>query len=529
MRIKKPFTWACLSISSLNAFAASDSRPNIVFCIADDASYHHFSANGCTWNHTPNYDRIAREGIRFTNCYTPNAKSAPSRACILTGRNSWQLKEAGNHIANFPADIKVFTESLRNVGYAVAYTGKGWSPGNPGTKDGKRRELTGTPYQEHTRTPLTPAMNKCDYAANFAQFVKERDTDQPFFFWFGSTEPHRRYTFQSGIKQGGKSTEMIDRVPAFWPDNETVRTDMLDYGYEVEAYDKQLGEIIAVLEENGLMENTLFVITSDNGMPFPRSKANQYEYSHHMPLAIRWTEGIKGSSRVANDFVSFIDLAPTFLEAAGANQATSGMLPITGKSLSDIFNRTDDRFVEPDREQIILGRERDDYGRPLNQGYPIRAIIHDGFLYIHNLKPDRMPAGNAETGYLDVDASPTKTTLLTMGRNGETTLFNLSFAQRPAEELYDLRNDLDCMQNLAQDPNHQGRMADLKQRLHKRLVEQQDPRLMGEGDAFDNYRFDTEDKWNFYERVVSGELKEPWKQTRWVNPTDYEQYKAPKK
>ena len=140
-----------------------------------------------------------------------------------------------------------------------------------------------------------------------------------------------------------------------------------------------------------------------------------------------------------------------------------------------------------------------------------------------------MPAGNPETGYLDVDASPTKTTLLTMGRNGEKHLFNYSFAKRPAEELYDLRNDLDCMQNLAQDQNQQGRMADLKKRLHKRLIEQQDPRLLGEGDVFDNYRYDTENKWNFYERVVSGELKEPWKQTGWVNPTDYEQYKAPQK
>ena len=167
----------------IEASTVADSRPNIVFCIADDASYHHFSGNGCTWVNTPAFDKIGKEGIRFTNCYTPNAKSAPSRACILTGRNSWQLREAGNHITNFPSDIKVFTEVLSEVGYDVAYTGKGWAPGNPGMKNGVKRELTGTPYQKHRRTPPTSAMGTCDYATNFADFLKNKSENKPFFFW----------------------------------------------------------------------------------------------------------------------------------------------------------------------------------------------------------------------------------------------------------------------------------------------------------------------------------------------------------
>ena len=509
-------------------FAATDSRPNIVFCIADDASYHHFSGNGCTWVNTPTFDKIGEEGIRFTNCYTPNAKSAPSRACILTGRNSWQLREAGNHITNFPADIKVFTEVLAEAGYDVAYTGKGWAPGNPGMKNGVKRNLIGTPYLKHRRTPPTSAMGVCDYAANFADFLKNKSADKPFFFWFGSVEPHRGYEYGSGIKKGHKNTNMIEKVPSFWPDNDTVRTDMLDYAYEIEYYDKQLEEIMRELEQNDLLNNTIVVVTSDNGMPFPRSKANQYEYSHHMPLVIRWPKGIKGKGRVVNDYVSFIDLAPTFLEVARVDLQTSGMLSFAGKSLFPIFDRSDDRFVEEGRDNVLLGRERDDYGRPKNQGYPIRAIIRDGYLYIWNLKPNLLPAGNPETGYLDVDGSPTKSYILNMNRKGDPTYYKYSFSARPEEELYNLRKDLDCIEDLAGEQRYQKLKKKLRKRLEQRLLEQQDPRLLGTGDAFDNYHYDTENKWNFWERVISGEIKEPWIQTGWVTPMDYEQYKKVK-
>src|SRR5450759_4474788 len=127
---------------------SSSKRPNIIFCIADDASYQHFSAYGCKWISTPGFDRVAKNGIIFTNAYTPNAKSAPSRACILTGRNSWQLEEAGNHISNFPAKFKTFMEALRGNGYFVGYTAKGWEPGNPGVIDGKARELTGIGFNK---------------------------------------------------------------------------------------------------------------------------------------------------------------------------------------------------------------------------------------------------------------------------------------------------------------------------------------------------------------------------------------------
>jgi len=131
------------------------SHPNILFAIADDASYPHMSAYGCAWVKTPAFDRVSREGLLFNNAYTPNAKCAPSRACILTGRNSWQLEEAANHVPFFPVKFNTYAEVLKQNGYHVGYTAKGWAPGVANNADGSPRELTGKAYNSYTTTPPT--------------------------------------------------------------------------------------------------------------------------------------------------------------------------------------------------------------------------------------------------------------------------------------------------------------------------------------------------------------------------------------
>ena len=128
-------------------------------------------AYDCPRVNTPASDRVAREGVLFTNAYTPNAKCAPSWACILTGRNSWQLKDAANHQAYFPAEFKTFMETLRDYGYNTGHTGKGWAPGDPGTVNGEPRELTCQSYDEYNLEPPTECMSENDYAANFAVFL----------------------------------------------------------------------------------------------------------------------------------------------------------------------------------------------------------------------------------------------------------------------------------------------------------------------------------------------------------------------
>jgi arylsulfatase A-like enzyme len=467
-------------------------RPNILFCIADDASWPHFGAYGCRWVKTPAIDRLAQAGLLFENAYTPTAKCAPSRSAILTGRNPWQLEEAANHMCDFPAKFPTFAEALDNHGYVVGQTGKGWGPGVSQTADGRPRNLLVRTYR-----PDRPK----DYASAFRKFLAERPRDKPFFFWFGSTEPHRAYEQGSGMAQGGKKLADIDHVPTFWPDNDTVRGDMLDYALEIEQFDAQVNAVLEALEQAGELENTLIVVTSDNGMPFPRSKGHTYDISNHMPMVMTWPHGIKNPGRAVTDLVSFIDLAPTFLELAGVDARQVGMAPPSGHSLTDILRDLPQRT----HTSVLVGRERNDWGRPQLQGYPVRGLIQDGFLYLINFEPERWPGCDPEADYPDTDPSPTKT-LVAGGRDHPTlhAYWTLCFGKRPAEELYNLAQDRDCVKNLVSDVASADRKKGMRQRLLDLLKAQQDPRVVpGErGVPFDQYLPTRQDWIGKYEREV---------------------------
>ncbi|MEQ8548698.1 MAG: sulfatase [Cyclobacteriaceae bacterium] len=455
------------------------------------------------------------------NAYTPNAKCAPSRANILTGRNSWQLEEAGNHVSNFPAKFKTFPEVLRENGYLTARTGKGYAPGNPGMVDSKRRQLIGFPVKRRQTDPWANGMSNTDYSTEFEYFLEHKEEDQPWFFWYGAYEPHRKYEYGSG-RANGKQLEDIDRVPGFWPDTDTVRNDLLDYALEIEYADWHLGQMIESLEKRGLMKNTIIIMTSDHGMPFPRGKAQEYEYSNKVPLAIRWPEGIKNPGRTVKDMVSFIDFASTFLELAGISFEQSQMRSSPGKSLVDIFFSEKDGQVNPERDVVLIGRERHDYGRPENQGFPIRGIVSDDYLYLYNYDTALWPAGNPEVGYLDCDASPTKTQILNMRRAGEDEYYwQLSFGKRSSnEEFFNVTNDPDCIKNLAQEQNLSNLKSSMKSHMETMLKQQGDPRMFGNGDIFNQYGFYKEKGWNYYERYMKGEFT--IKDTPWVSPTDAE-------
>lgn len=497
---------------------AAVKRPNILFVLADDWGCGDAGAYGRTWIHTPAFDRVAREGLLFENAYTPNAKCAPSRACMLTGRNPWQLKEAGNHGGFFPLEFRAYTEALEQGGYFVGMTGKGWAPGIAVDANGATRPLTGRTFNQRTASPPTLCIDLNDYAANFHDFLETAPPEKSWCFWFGCREPHRPYDYGSGVAKGGKQLGDIERIPPYWPDTPTVRHDLLDYAMAVEHFDRHLGRILVELESRGQLDDTLVVVTSDNGMPFPRVKGNLYEAATHLPFAVRWKNGIRQPGRLVRDYVSFIDLAPTFLEVAGVPQAESGMAPITGRSLTDVFNSEPYAAIIPERDHLLLGQERHDVGRPHDQGYPIRSIIKDGWLYSRNFEPDRWPACNPETGYLNTDGSPTKTEILNANRaKSNDPHWLLCFGKRPAEELFDLKNDPDCMTNLAAAPAQQTRRSTLEAQLLSELREQGDPRVLGHGDVFDRYPYAGKER-GLYDRYLNGEKLD----TGWINPTDAE-------
>ena len=508
----------CGSLSSMVRAADSD-RPNILFCIADDASFPHMGAYGCSWVKTPAFDRVAANGLLFTNAYTPNAKCAPSRACILTGRNSWQLKEACNHIPFFPAEFASYPEVLARNGYSVGKTGKGWAPGVAKDAEGKNRKMTGQGFDAVRTKPPAKFISGIDYAGNFEQFLKASRDDQPWCFWYGGFEPHRAYEFGAGIRNAGKKLGDVDKVFDFWPDSETVRTDMLDYAYEIEHFDSHLARMLAQIEQRGELDNTIVVVTADNGMPFPRIKGQEYELSNHLPLAIMWPDGISKPGRVIEDYVSFIDFAPTFLEIAGVKASDSGMAPISGRSLVEIFNSTASGQVIAERDHVLIGKERHDIGRPDDHGYPIRGIVKDGKLLLINYEPSRWPAGNPETGYLNCDGSPTKTLLLQSRlKEGSHHYWQWSFGKRPGVELFDIATDPECMHNLAENSEFSKLRVSLEKLMLEELREQKDPRTLGNGEIFENYKYANPGTEDFYNRYMAGEKLN----TGWVSPGDFE-------
>jgi arylsulfatase A-like enzyme len=360
-------------------------------------------------------------------------------------------------------------------------------------------------------------MSPLDYPNNFRAFLDEKEKDKPFVFWFGAAEPHREYEYGSGVKTG-KNIASIDKVYDFWPDNDTVRNDMLDYALEIEYFDTQLGKMLNVLEEKNMLSNTLIIVTSDNGMPFPRIKGQNYELSNHMPVVMMWKDGIKNPGRVIDDYVSFIDFVPTILEVSGSRRDTSVYNRPQGRSLVNIFSSVKSGNVDPSRNFVLLGQERHDVGRPNEVGYPIRTIIKNGMMYIHNFEPSRWPAGNPETGYLNTDGGPTKTVILNANRKNplKEKSWLLGFGKRGGEELYNVDTDPQCLVNLVKDKRYAARAKDLQTQLFNELRKQGDPRMSGKGYLFDAYPPSV--GLNFYNSFLNGEAPK----NNWVNDSDYE-------
>ncbi|MEM7147023.1 MAG: sulfatase [Verrucomicrobiota bacterium] len=481
-----------LASSFLLLASSAAERPNILFIIADDASRDSFGAYGTTYVETPSFDRIANEGVLFTNAYNCNPKCAPARACLVTGRYSWQLEEACNH-QPFLSDKWVFYPYLlkEQAGYEIGYTGKGWGPGvwqgivQGGTSENDNP--AGHPWQElKLERPYEGISNK-DYAGNFEAFLDARDDSKPFCFWLGTQEPHRKYELDSWKKDGRNLDDVT--VPDYYPDNETIRGDLADYAIEVEWFDTHIGRALDHLAFRGLLDNTLIIATSDHGMPFPRVKGQIYDDGFHIPFAVRWGDKVK-AGREVTDFITFPDLAPTLMDVAGLEPHPQ----MTGQSFLPQLLAENSGRIDPKRDHTLLGKERHDIGRTdgdlVSVAYPSRALRNDDFLYVRNFKPHRWPVGDPQYNFPNCDASPIKTYLTGLSpENPEYRFYELAFGKRPEEELYDMKNDPDCVNNLADDPAHAKTKKKLWKQLEKELTAQGDPRILGEGDIFDYYPY----------------------------------------
>ncbi len=479
------FFWASSAV-------AASQRPNILIAISDDQSYPHASAYGAKFVSTPAFDAVASMGALFMNAIAASPGCSPSRAALLTGRHPWMLEEAGTHASGFQGKYLSIADILSAAGYKVGYTGKGWGPG---VWEGFRpASPTGEHIHGRTLEPATTGIYETDYAANFEDFLDARKERAPFFFWYGGHEPHREFE-EGSWRAAGKRLEDAD-VPGFLPDRPEIRGDILDYAVEIEWFDRQLAEMLAALEKRGELENTIIIVTSDNGMAFPRAKANAYEYGIHVPLAISWPAKIR-RAQVVDDVVGFVDVAATILDAAGVSRPSTGF-PMVGRSFLPQLIADD---AAPAAESVAFaGRERHSSSRWNNLGYAQRVIRTSTHLYIRNFTPERWPAGDPQKydapgvlgpmhgAYHDVDPAPSLDYLIENREDEEIASYlALSVARRPAEELFDIETDPDCLNNLAGDPANEQTRAALAQKLETYLRQTHDARVVGDGEVWETY------------------------------------------
>ncbi len=510
--------------------AEAQQRPNLLFCFADDwgryASIYALMEKQPSLNQvvkTPNIDRVAREGILFRRAFVNAPSCTPCRSALLSGRYFFNTgRGAILQTAQWDAAIPSFPHLLRDAGYHIGETYKVWSPGAPNDAPfgaGKHAYEKAGNLPNNFSENVTEMISKGQtleaardkiygqVQGNFEAFLADRKPGQPWHYWFGPTTTHRRWIKGSGKKLWGIEPDALKgKVPPFLPDVAEVREDLADYLGEVQAFDAYIGVLLKKLEATGEMDNTLIVISGDHGMPgVSNGKCNLYDFGTGVGLMARWPKGIKGKGRVVEDLVSLPDLAPTFLEAAGVAIPAG----VNARSLLSVLRSNKSGQVEANRNWVIAGRERHvAFAREESRPYPQRSLRTPEFLYIRNFAPDRWPLGapyevtekntpsveelESETyvAFPDMDASPTKAWLV-MHRNEAQgrRFYDIAFAKRPGEELYDLRKDPDQMKNVAADPAYAKERAKLAAQLMKILTEAGDPRVTGDGQTFERLPF----------------------------------------
>lgn len=412
LRIAGTALGATLAASSFPACVKRETfrMPNIVFLFSDDQSVPDLGCYGNPAIHTPHLDQMAADGIRFNRGYVASPQCSPSRASVLTGRTPHDVNASRLHAA-VPENVPNIVQLLKKRGY---YTGAFRKVHQPTIQDD-------FDYYGGADVP-------------FANFFETRPAYKPFFLWFGSTDPHRGYG-PGAFTPPHDPANVI--VPDFLPDTPEVRQDLAYYYDEIARFDKESGEILQLLEEHHLAENTMIVMAGDNGLPFPRAKATLYEPGINVPLLIKWP-GVVDSGRVTDTLVSLTDLAATWLEAAGID------IPDIMQSHSLVPFLAEEAYTP--RPYIFAERNWHD------NWDPTRCIVSRKYKLIQNYRP--------EAGYLpslDLLNSPSYQSIEELRSQGKLTGHLRWYARRtrPEVEFYDLEDDPGEWNNLAEIPGYE--------------------------------------------------------------------------
>jgi uncharacterized sulfatase len=412
--------------------SASGAPPNIVWIVGEDMGPE-LGCYGDPQALTPNMDRLAAEGARFTRCFTHAPVCAPSRSGLITGRYPTTI---GTHHmrSKLIAPPPAFTTWLRRAGYFVAWPGK-------------------------TDFNFDVPGDAFDSTADWTK----RPPRQPFFAYINFVDSHEssirmadKYkTFTAGLAAREFHQPSKMSVPPYHPDTPEVRRDLANYYDLVTAVDHKVGQVLRALEAQGVAQNTVVFLTGDHGRGLPRSKRWVYESGTHVPLLVRWPGTIKPGS-LREDLVSFIDFAPTVLALAGVEIPPSlqGQVFLGPKAA-------------PERKYVFAARDRMDetFDR-------IRAVRNQRYRYIRNFHPDLPYAQRIAYG----EEMPTMQVWRRLNEQGKLSgPQKLFFAPaKPAEELYDLDADPHEIQNLAGSAEHTGVLKELRAALDQWLDQTHD-------------------------------------------------------
>jgi N-sulfoglucosamine sulfohydrolase len=426
------------------AAPAAEQRPNIVWIFGEDMGPE-LGCYGDTQAITPNMDKLAKQGARFTHCFTHAPVCAPSRSGLITGQ--YPVSIGTHHMrSKLISPPPTFTSYLRKAGYFVDWPGK-------------------TDF--NFDVPKDAFDSTADWTKKLAR--------QPFFAYVNIPDSHESSIrmmdkfekFTARLTPAERHDPAKMRLPLYYPDAPEVRRDLANYYDLVTAVDHKVGEILRFLDEQGIADNTVVFLTGDHGRGLPRSKRWVYDVGIHVPLIVRWPGKIKPGI-VRDDLVCFIDFAPTVLSLAGAPCKT-GILPVPPQG-DGPPNFPGIVFLGPktqERKYIFAARDRMDetYDR-------IRTVRSKDYQYIRNF--------HAELPYAQRIAYAEEMPTLQVWRrlNGEGKLTGpqkLFFAPtKPSEELYDVKADPDEVHNLAASPAHEAVLKELRGALDKWIDETRD-------------------------------------------------------
>ena len=414
----------------------NDSKPNFVFIIADDCTHRDLGCYGGQ-AHTPNIDGLADEGMRFTKCFQAAPMCSPTRHNIYTGLYPVKSGAYPNH--TFAKDgTKSIVHYLKPAGYRVALSGKTHiSP----------KEVFPFEYSVKNKNPDLDVIDKL--------FSDCKQSSTPFCLFACSNEPH------SPWDKGDASRYPPEKIklPPYFVDTPLTRSDMSKYLAEVTYYDWQVGEILKRLDKHGLTDNTLVVVVSEQGSSFPFGKWTCYDTGLQSACVVRWPGKVKPAT-TTDAMVEYVDLVPTFLDAAGVDQPDV----LDGKSFVPVLKGETDQHKEfvfgiMTTRGIINGSDT----------FGIRSVRGRRFKYVLNLSPE-IEFTNAAT------KSRAFQSWIAKAATGDTDAADKvrRYQRRPAEELFDMEADPLEWKNVADDPQYASIKSELKQKLSSWMAEQGD-------------------------------------------------------